>query len=176
MPTLKRASKSRPSGTWSDDDYDVFDGDLHIGRILWTHAATRHGSGRSRRACHNTRMIEAMRRRLRKRWRILRRSGSDKNERGRQLRRPLCSDRRVESYLSWVEMLVKVALSWVPRVLTAAMIATEMPAAIRPYSMAVAPELSFKKRRTSLLIGWFQCCPIPETDFSQCLSDWINFI
>jgi hypothetical protein len=39
MLTLKRASKSRPSGTWSDDDYDVFDGDRHIGRILWTHAA-----------------------------------------------------------------------------------------------------------------------------------------
>jgi hypothetical protein len=36
---LKRASKSRPSGTWSDDDYDVFDGDRHVGRIMWTHAA-----------------------------------------------------------------------------------------------------------------------------------------
>jgi hypothetical protein len=39
MLTLKRASKSRPSGQWSDDDYDVFDGDQHIGRIMWTHAA-----------------------------------------------------------------------------------------------------------------------------------------
>jgi len=39
MLLLKRASKSRPSGTWSDDDYDVFDGDQHIGRIMWTHAA-----------------------------------------------------------------------------------------------------------------------------------------
>jgi hypothetical protein len=39
-----------------------------------------------------------------------------------------------------------------------------MPAAIRPYSMAVAPELSFKKRRTSLCIGRFQCCPIPHID------------
>jgi hypothetical protein len=39
MLTLKRASKSRPSGTWSDDDYDVFDGDRHGGRILWTYAA-----------------------------------------------------------------------------------------------------------------------------------------
>jgi hypothetical protein len=39
MLTLKRASKSRPSGQWSDDDYDVFDGDRHIGRIMWTHAA-----------------------------------------------------------------------------------------------------------------------------------------
>ena len=39
MLTLKRASKSRPSDHWSDDDYDVFDGDRHIGRILWTYAA-----------------------------------------------------------------------------------------------------------------------------------------
>jgi hypothetical protein len=39
MLILKRASKSRPSGQWSDDDYDVFDGDRHIGRILWTYAA-----------------------------------------------------------------------------------------------------------------------------------------
>jgi hypothetical protein len=40
MLILKRASKSRPSGPWSDDDYDVFDGERHIGRILWTHAAS----------------------------------------------------------------------------------------------------------------------------------------
>jgi hypothetical protein len=39
MLTLKRASKSRPSGEWSDDDYDVHDGDRHIGRIMWTYAA-----------------------------------------------------------------------------------------------------------------------------------------
>jgi|NGEPerStandDraft_6_1074524.scaffolds.fasta_scaffold48700_1 hypothetical protein len=38
MLILKRASKSRPSGQWSDDDYDVFDGEQHIGRIMWTHA------------------------------------------------------------------------------------------------------------------------------------------
>ena len=40
MLTLKRASKSRPSGQWSDDDYDVFDGERHIDRIMWTHAAS----------------------------------------------------------------------------------------------------------------------------------------
>ena len=39
MLLLKRASKSRPSGQWSDDDYDVFDGDRLIGRIMWTDAA-----------------------------------------------------------------------------------------------------------------------------------------
>lgn len=36
---LKSASKSRSSGDWAKDDYDVFDGDQHIGRIMWTHAA-----------------------------------------------------------------------------------------------------------------------------------------
>jgi hypothetical protein len=39
MLTLKRSSKSRPSGQWSDDDFDVFEFDRNIGRIMWTHAA-----------------------------------------------------------------------------------------------------------------------------------------
>jgi hypothetical protein len=39
MLVLKRASKSRPSGQWWDDDYVVVDGDRFVGRILWTHAA-----------------------------------------------------------------------------------------------------------------------------------------
>jgi hypothetical protein len=39
MLVLKRASKSRPNGQWSDDNDDVFAGDRNIGRILWTHAA-----------------------------------------------------------------------------------------------------------------------------------------
>ena len=39
MLTLKRASKSRPGGKWSDEDYDVFEGKQHIGRIILTHAA-----------------------------------------------------------------------------------------------------------------------------------------
>ena len=41
MLTLKNASKSRPSGQWDKDDYDVFEGERHIGRIMWTHAASR---------------------------------------------------------------------------------------------------------------------------------------
>ncbi len=53
---------------------------------------------------------------------------------------------RVLVYLSWVEILVNFALRFAPSVLTMAMIATEMPAAIRPYSMAVAPESSLRKR------------------------------
>jgi hypothetical protein len=36
--------------------------------------------------------------------------------------------------------VLKVVLSCEPRELTTAMMATEMPAAIRPYSMAVAPD------------------------------------
>ena len=39
MLTLKHASKSRPSGEWSDDDYDAYGGEQYIGRIMWTHAA-----------------------------------------------------------------------------------------------------------------------------------------
>jgi hypothetical protein len=39
MLTFKRTSKSRLSGQWSDDDYGVFDGERHVGRIMWTHAA-----------------------------------------------------------------------------------------------------------------------------------------
>ncbi len=41
-------------------------------------------------------------------------------------------------------MLENVALSWLPRAFTTPMIATAMPAAIRPYSMAVAPYSSFR--------------------------------
>jgi len=40
----------------------------------------------------------------------------------------------------------------VPTDVTVAMITTAIKAAMRPYSMAVTPELSFKKHRTSLLI------------------------
>ena len=38
MLTFKRTSKSRLSGQWSDIDYDAWDGNQHIGRIMWTHA------------------------------------------------------------------------------------------------------------------------------------------
>jgi hypothetical protein len=53
-------------------------------------------------------------------------------------------NRRCQSYCAASEdvTLEKVALSCVPRPLTTAMIATAMPAAMRPYSMAVAPDSS----------------------------------
>jgi hypothetical protein len=37
--TLKRASASRPSGEWGDDDYDVVADGAVVGRILKAHAA-----------------------------------------------------------------------------------------------------------------------------------------
>jgi hypothetical protein len=47
-------------------------------------------------------------------------------------------------YFSWVEIELNVLLSLVPRLLTTAISASEMPAAIRPYSMAVAADSSFR--------------------------------
>jgi len=45
-------------------------------------------------------------------------------------------------------MLEKVELNWVPTPLTAAMIAIAIPAAISPYSIAVAPDSFFKNLTT----------------------------
>jgi hypothetical protein len=47
-------------------------------------------------------------------------------------------------YLSELLMVLKFVDSWVPRPFTAVMIAIAIPAAIRPYSMAVAPDSSVK--------------------------------
>ena len=49
-------------------------------------------------------------------------------------------------YFSEVLIEVNCVLRLVPRPLTAAIMASAMPAAIRPYSMAVAPLSSEKKR------------------------------
>jgi len=37
--TLKRAAASRPSGEWSEDDYDVLAGGIVVGRIMKSAAA-----------------------------------------------------------------------------------------------------------------------------------------
>jgi hypothetical protein len=50
-------------------------------------------------------------------------------------------------HLSDVLILLKLDDSLVPRPLTVAMIATEMPAAIKPYSMAVAADSSARNLR-----------------------------
>jgi hypothetical protein len=49
------------------------------------------------------------------------------------------------AYFSCDEIELNVVFSFVPRPFTTAMIAIEMPAAIRPYSMAVAADSSCKK-------------------------------
>jgi hypothetical protein len=52
------------------------------------------------------------------------------------------------------ELLIEVNLSFsvVPRPFTAAIIASEIPAAISPYSIAVAPHSSFQKSTTNAFI------------------------
>src|SRR3981189_3115091 len=54
-------------------------------------------------------------------------------------------------YFSELLIETNFAFSFVPRPLTATMIAIEIPAAIRPYSMAVAPDSSFRKRTKRLI-------------------------
>src|SRR4051812_789050 len=57
-----------------------------------------------------------------------------------------CSpEQKTKAYFS--ELFTKVNLSFrvLPRLLTTAIMASEMPAAIRPYSIAVAPDSSDKK-------------------------------
>src|SRR5580700_6850426 len=63
------------------------------------------------------------------------------------------SGRRPDAYFNAVETLEKVALSCVPRPWTTAMMATAMPAAISPYSIAVAAQSSSRKLRTNALIS-----------------------
>ena len=47
---------------------------------------------------------------------------------------------------------LKLDVKLVPTACTAAMMTIAIPAAIRPYSMAVAPESLFKKRETNFVI------------------------
>src|ERR1700719_136882 len=68
-------------------------------------------------------------------------------------------------------MVVKVFTSWVPTFLTEGMMATEMPEASRPYSIAAAPDWSFRKRRIWFNMGClgFFClfCLPPEARFNS---------
>ena len=63
--------------------------------------------------------------------------------------------RKTNDYFSAVFTDVKVVLRVVPSAVTTVMIAIEMPAAIKPYSIAVAPESSFKKRRIVVIASPF---------------------
>jgi hypothetical protein len=52
------------------------------------------------------------------------------------------------AYLSWVEMMSKFVLRLEPIAFTLAMMTIEMPAAISPYSIALAPDSSFRNAKT----------------------------
>src|SRR4029450_143757 len=53
-----------------------------------------------------------------------------------------------EAYLSCVEMSLNFVFKLEPIAFTVAMITTEMPAAMRPYSIAVAPDSFFRNATT----------------------------
>src|SRR5262249_30656018 len=53
---------------------------------------------------------------------------------------------------SWLDTFENVFLSWPPRLLTTPMMATEMPAAMSPYSIAVAPLSSCRKRLREVML------------------------
>ena len=59
---------------------------------------------------------------------------------------------------SELETFENVVFNWLPSEFTTAMMATEMPAAMRPYSIAVAPDSSLAKRLRmvfiDLLLEW----------------------
>jgi hypothetical protein len=56
------------------------------------------------------------------------------------------------AYLSAFDTVVNVVVKCVPRPFTTGIITTEMPAAIRPYSIAVAPDSSRTNRFTIVVI------------------------
>src|SRR5262245_20516138 len=77
------------------------------------------------------------------------------------------SEIRRDAYLSAVWTEVKVVFSLEPRVPTTVMMATEMPAAMRPYSMAVAPDSSFTNLEKSFIV----CASWPVSMVTPYLED-----
>ena len=67
---------------------------------------------------------------------------------------PLIAEKGIalDGHFNCDEIDENVVLSLVPRPLTTLIMATEMPAAIKPYSMAVAPDSSFRKALSFLII------------------------
>jgi len=57
-------------------------------------------------------------------------------------------------YFSVLERLLNAVFRLLPRPWITAMMATDMPAATRPYSIAVAPDSSFAKRAIRAYIGF----------------------
>src|SRR4249919_3222563 len=79
-------------------------------------------------------------------WLAARRGGSRRLAWARRLRRYGEADGGRLTACAYLNALCTVVLSFDPRPCMTAMIATEIPAATRPYSTAVAPDSSFAKR------------------------------
>ena len=73
-------------------------------------------------------------------------------QRGPGNRGPFESTNPHRAYFKLAEIEPNLAFRVVPRPFTTAIIASEMPAAIKPYSIAVAPDSSFTKRATRVCI------------------------
>jgi hypothetical protein len=67
-------------------------------------------------------------------------TSASENEEGRPIEAALQNCRGALGYFNCVEMLLNLAFRLVPSPFTTAITATEIPAAIRPYSIAVAPD------------------------------------
>jgi len=78
-----------------------------------------------------------------------------KKKKAPALPEPLLSECEIVVYFRAPETVLKVVVNFEPRPWTTVMIATEMPAAMRPYSMAVAPDSSLAKRVTRDFMGRF---------------------
>src|SRR5262249_15725607 len=65
-------------------------------------------------------------------------------------------------YFNELLMEVNFSFRFVPRPFTAAMIASEIPAAISPYSIAVAPDSSLQKPRNNAFISFLPRFPLSE--------------
>jgi len=79
---LKRASASRPSGEWNDDDYDVLADGVVVGRIMKANAAPVGAPWMWRLLFdfHEARRRTATSRRARLRWRHSRRAGGENEQ------------------------------------------------------------------------------------------------
>jgi hypothetical protein len=75
-------------------------------------------------------------------------------------------------------MLVNVVFSWVPTDCTAAMMTTEMPAAMRPYSIAVAPDSSLRNATNldmNALLAVCQCAEGTVVRVNRALNWSVDF-
>jgi hypothetical protein len=84
--------------------------------------------------------------------------------------------RETETYLSELLIEVYCVFRFVPRPLTTAIIASAIPAAIRPYSIAVAPDSSdrnlskFCFKVASFEFQWWQSCRTTRTNIGSTFS------